>query len=224
MMINIFFDPRCDSLGQKDQSWWGNVLPKPCGEFCPQYWPHCGWDKISLEGSDDLHSKDETVGQQKHSAVIPQLSGAHVLQPRCNTEKTLSVSLCGGCIWVQAYPPPPTQAFYLRSCLPSHDQRRSPLGDQLHAALAWADARPAVNTDFTWQLIDNWMSYGCWTRTGMWENWLIHTWLSVVINQQPSTILVSRGIMFFFSNQTSKISHLFLDSPYLLWPERRLHK
>lgn len=34
-------------------------------------------------------------------------------------------------------------------------------GDQLYATLALADVRPVVNTDLTWQLIDNWMSYGC---------------------------------------------------------------
>lgn len=69
-------------------------------EFCQQYWLHCRWDKISLEGTDDLHSKDKTLALQKHSTVILQLSRAQILQPRHNTGKTLYVCLCVNCICV----------------------------------------------------------------------------------------------------------------------------
>ncbi|KAI9547898.1 hypothetical protein NQZ68_012915 [Dissostichus eleginoides] len=48
----------------------------------------CGWDKISLEGTNDLHSKDKTVAQQQHSTAIPQLSRAHILQQRSNAKNT----------------------------------------------------------------------------------------------------------------------------------------
>ncbi len=63
-------------------------------EFCQQYRLHCRWDKISLEGTDDLHSKDKTVAQQQQITVIPQLSRAQILQQRHNSKKTLHVCLC----------------------------------------------------------------------------------------------------------------------------------
>lgn len=30
-------------------------------KFCQQYWLQYSWDKVSMEGSDDLHSKDEAA-------------------------------------------------------------------------------------------------------------------------------------------------------------------
>lgn len=65
-------------------------------EFFRQYRLHCRWDKISLEGTDDLHSKDKTVAQQQHSTMIPQLSGAQIPQQRPR------VCLC---VCVCAFPP-----------------------------------------------------------------------------------------------------------------------
>lgn len=65
-------------------------------EFSQQYWLHCRWDKISLEGTGDLHRKDKTVAQQKpqHSdpaalqgtesaAEAPQLKGHHACTQAC---------------------------------------------------------------------------------------------------------------------------------------------
>lgn len=54
-----------------------------CSDSCQPYWLHCRSDKISSEGTDDLHSKDKTAA---HSTVIPQLSRAQTLQQRCNSE------------------------------------------------------------------------------------------------------------------------------------------
>lgn len=135
------------------------LLPKLFGKFCPQYWLHCRWDKILLEGSDDLHSKDKTAVEQKHSAVIPQLSRAHVLQPRCNTEKTLSVCFCVLAVSVRTgrhfHLHPHSLFIFTVPCL-HITQRQSPLGDQLCATLAFSISRCATCSQYWFHVAINW--------------------------------------------------------------------
>ena len=138
-------------------------------KFCQQYWPHCRWDKISLEGTDDLHSKDKTVAQQQHRTVIPQLSRAQILQQRHKAQKTLYVCLCASCVCVcvcvracvhgQASLLPPTQCpLSLQSPAFISPRSRIQFATSYIPLLPLAAVQHTINTDFTWQLANNSMS------------------------------------------------------------------
>lgn len=138
-------------------------------EFCQQYWLHCRWDKISLEGTDDLHSKDKTVAQQQHSTVIPQLSRAQILQQRHNAKKTLCVCVFM-CVQGQAFPLPPTLCpLSLQSPAFISPRSRIQFATSYRPLLPLAAEQHTINTDFTWQLANNSMSYNYWAKDRRWE-------------------------------------------------------
>lgn len=142
------------------------LLIRSYSEFSQQYWLHCRWDKISLEGTDDLHSKDKTVAQQKHNTVIPQLSGAQNLQPRRNTEKTLRVRVyvCA-CVCGRAGIFTSTHTHCLLSLQSTALGGRIQFETSYIPLLPLAAVQHTINTDFTLQLANNSMSYSYWART-----------------------------------------------------------